>query len=179
MAKQLIILVLVLTVNLSSCGQNRTESKAKNFDSTLFQVDSSVFAVQPFDTAQYWEFKDCKPAKLTKADLIEIEKLLRTCIDDYNPEQERQYNETKTKDPNLKINVKDFIIDLKKYKRQYYAVTNSKGEKEVWVNCFCDTWKKNWRKELIFVLDGGNCFFNLKINLTKGEYYDLMVNGDA
>jgi len=79
----------------------------------------------------------------------------------------------------LKINVKDFVIDLKKYKRQYIAVINSKGEKEVWVNCFCDTWKKNWRKELIFVLDGGNCYFNLKINLTKGEYYDLMVNGDA
>ena len=88
MKRQLIILVLVLTVNLSSCGQNITESKTKNFDSTSFQVDSSVFAVLPFDTAQYWEFKDCKSAKLTNADLIEIEKLLRKCIDDYNPEQE-------------------------------------------------------------------------------------------
>ncbi len=170
---------MVLTVNLSSCGQNRTESKVKTFSSTSFQIDYSVFAVLPFDTAQYWELKDYKPAELTNADLVDIEKLLRKCIDNYNPEQERQYNETKTRNRSLKISVTDFIIDLKKYKRQYITVTNNKGEKEVWVHCFCNSGKKNWRKELIFVLDGGNCYFNLKINLTKGEYYDLMVNGDA
>jgi hypothetical protein len=25
------------------------------------------------------------------------------------------------------------------YRKQLIAVTNKKGEKEVWVNCFCDT----------------------------------------
>ena len=35
------------------------------------------------------------------------------------------------------------------------------------------------QKDLIFVNDGGNCYFNLKINLTTGQYYELMVNGDA
>jgi hypothetical protein len=30
-------------------------------------------------------------------------------------------------------------------------VTISKGEKEVWVNCFCNTWRKNWQKEFILV----------------------------
>jgi hypothetical protein len=179
MTRQLVILSLVLTVNLSSCRQNRTERKDKNLISTSFHVDHSVFAILPFDTTQNWVFKDSKPAELTNADLTEIEKLLREFIDCYNLEQERQYNETKTRYSSLEINPEDFIIDLKKYKRQYIAVTNNKGEKEVWVNCFCDTWKKNWRKELIFVLDGGNCYFNLKINVTKGEYYELMVNGDA
>lgn len=179
MTRPLIILVLVLTVNLSSCGQNRAERKDKNLISTSFKVAPSVFAILPFDTTQDWVFKDSKPAELTTADLAEIEKILREFIDSYNLEQERQYNETKTRNSSLEIDLKDFIIDLKKYKRQYIAVTNYKGEKEVWVNCFCDTWKKNWRKELIFVLDGGNCFFNLKINLTKGECYELMVNGDA
>jgi hypothetical protein len=37
----------------------------------------------------------------------------------------------------------------------------------------------DWRKELFDVMDGGNCFFELKINLTSGKYYDLNVNGDA
>ena len=27
--------------------------------------------------------------------------------------------------------------------------------------------------------DGGNCFFNVKVNLNTGQYYDLMVNGNA
>jgi len=179
MIRQLTILVLVLTFNLSSFGQKQVVSKDGFLSSTSLRIDTSTIAVLPFDTAQKWLFIDSKPVELTNADLTQIEKLLKECIDSYNPEQERQFNEIKTTDPNAKIYKKHFVIDLKRYKRQYIAVTNDKGEKVVWVNCFCDTWKKNWRKEVIFVLDGGNCYFNLKFNLTKGEYYELMVNGDA
>jgi hypothetical protein len=173
------LVILVLTVSLASCGQKRVERKDRVLNSTPLQVDTSVIAVLPFDTAQYWVFKDCKPAKLTNGDFLKIENLIRDCIDNYNPVQERNYNEITAKNPNLKIARNDFIINLTKYKRQYIAVTNSKGEKEVWINCFCDSWGKKWREELIFVLDGGNCYFNLKINLSHGEYYELMVNGDA
>lgn len=127
------------------------------------QVDTSFIAILPFDTAQYWVFKGCRPLVSTKADLAQIERLLRECIDNYNIEQARQNNDIKTKNPNLAIDKKDFVIDLAEYKRQYIAVTNDKGEKEVWINCFCDTWGKNWRKELIFVKDGGNYYFNLKL----------------
>ena len=56
---------------------------------------------------------------------------------------------------------------------------NSKGEKEVWVNCFCGQWDKSSRTNPVIVMDGGNCFFNLKINLTTGQYYELIVNGEA
>ena len=177
MVKQLAILVLVLTVSLSSYG--RVENKDRILRSTSIHVDTSVIAVLPLDTAGCWVFKDCKPAELTNGDLRQIEELLRKCIDNYNPEQKRQYNDIIVKRPGIKINKRDIIIDLKRYKRQYIAVTNNKGEKEVWVNCFCDTLVGNWRKELVFVLDGGNCFFNLKINLTTGEYYELIVNGVA
>jgi len=143
------------------------------------QVDTSVITVLPLDTAECWDFKDCKPAELTNGDLTQIEELLRKCIDNYNPGQEREFNEIKAKRPGIGINKRDFVIDLTRYKRQYIAVTNSKGEKEVWVNCFCATSINYWRKEVVFVFDGGNCYFNLKVNLTTGEYYELMVNGDA
>jgi hypothetical protein len=59
-------------------------------------------------------------------------------------------------------------------------VTNKKGEKEVWVNCFCDTWNSNrWKTEILFVEDGGNCYFNFRINLATKKYHDLGVNGEA
>ena len=35
------------------------------------------------------------------------------------------------------------------------------------------------KKVRIDVMDGGNCFFHLKVNIDKNEYYDFMVNGDA
>lgn len=179
MTRQLIILVLVLTVNLSCCGQKQVANKDGILSSTSLQIDTSEIAVLPFDTAQNWLFIDSKPVELTNADLTQIEKLLKECIDNYNPEQERQFNEIKTKDPSAKIYKKHFVIDLTRYKRQYIAVTNDKGEKVVWVNCFCNAMGYDWRKELFDVMDGGNCFFELKINLTTGKYYELNINGDA
>ena len=179
MKRQFITFIIILTVCLSSCSQKRTESKDETLDKNSFPVDISVIAILPFDTAQFWVFKGCQPATLTNSDLSEIEKLLRKCIDEYNPEQEIQYEKFKSNFPDSEIERNNFIIELSKYKRQYIAVTNKKGEKEVWVNCFCDTWDKNWKKGLIFVLDGGNCYFNLKINLTTGKYYEFMVNGNA
>jgi hypothetical protein len=73
------------------------------------------------------------------------------------------------------------VIDLKRYKRQYIGVTNEKGEKEVWINCFCidpHNPKMNWKKEFVMVKGGGNCYFNLKVNLTTKKYYDFDTNSD-
>lgn len=59
------------------------------------------------------------------------------------------------------------------------AALNKKGEKEVWINCFCVDVRRDWKKQIVEVYDGGNCFFNLKINLNKSQYYELSVNGEA
>lgn len=179
MTRQLTILTFVLIICLTSCGHIKTETKNKEQQQNVFNFDSSVFAILPFDTNQYWVFKDSKPSDLTNDDLQNIETILNKCINDYNPDQERQFKEINDKHPEYKLNKKNFTLDLTFYKRQYVAILNSKGEKEVWVNCFCGAGNQNWRKNLIFVKDGGNCYFNLKINLTTGHYYELMVNGNA
>ena len=179
MTVKLITLALVLTVFLSICGQRQVEKKDNVIRSTSLQLDTSLIAVLPLDTAQYWVFKDCKPVDLTNDDLIQIDKLLRECINNYNPEQERQFSEIKAKYPGHKFYKEHFVIDLKLYRRQYIAALNKVGEKEVWINCFCDKDEAYWKTETVEVLDGGNCFFNLKVNLKKGEYYELIVNGEA
>ena len=179
MTRQLTLLTFVFTICLTSCGQTKTKTQYIERQKNDYTFDSSIVAILMFDTTEYWVFKDSKPMDLTSDDLQKIETILNKCINDYNPEQERQFKEINDKHPEYKLDKKNFTIDLTRYKRQYVAVINSKGEKEVWVNCFCHTWNKNWKTNLIIVNDGGNCYFNLKINLTTGQYYELMVNGDA
>lgn len=179
MTKLLTVIILILTISMMSCVQTKTQTVNKEQQQYTKADDTSLIAVFPFDTTLFWVFKESKPTELTNVDLIKIETILNKCINAYNPEQERQFLEISKKHPRYKLNKKNFCIDLTRYKRQYVAVLNSKGEKEVWVNCFCDPWDSDWRKYLIIVKDGGNCFFNLKINLTTGNYYNLIVNGDS
>lgn len=71
-------------------------------------------------------------------------------------------------------------IDLQKYnyRTQLIAVRNKNGEKEVWVNSFCEIWGgERWKTQIMSVDDGGSCYFNFKINLTTKKYYNLEVNG--
>ena len=74
---------------------------------------------------------------------------------------------------------KESLLPSTNYKRQYFPVINSKGEKEVRVNCFCGQADFDWKKEELMVCDGGNCFFNFVINLKTKKYYDLIINGEA
>lgn len=179
MNKKTTLLTLILTICLTSYGHAKTENTYKEQEQNVPNVDTSIVAIIPFDTTQIWIFQDSKPTDLTNDDLQKIEPILNKCVQDYNHDQERQFKEIMDKHPEYKLDKKNFIIDLTQYKRQYVAILNSKGEKEVWVNCFCNTWNSAWKKEIIFAKDGGNCYFNMKINLTTGQYYQLVVNGDA
>ena len=179
MTRQLTILTLTLTICLTSFGQTNIKSQNHEKQSNAIQVDTSVIAILPFDTNSHWIFKDGKNITLSADELLTVEDILKKCITNYNPDQEKQFEKINKEHPEYKLDKKHFVIDLTKYKRQYVAIINSKGEKEVWVNCFCNTRDKNWKTNLVFVIDGGNCYFNLKINLTTGQYFELMVNGDA
>jgi hypothetical protein len=179
MKRPLILLFLfILTICFSSCGLTKETSKYNKSKNTC-AFDTSVVVILPFDTIQYWVFKGCKPSDLSNNDLKKIKTILDKCISDYNSGQEKQFKELNEKHSEYKLNKQNFIIDLTGYKRQYVGVLNTKGEKEVWVNCFCETRNQDWKKNIIFVKDGGNCYFNLKINLTTDKYYELIVNGDA
>jgi hypothetical protein len=124
-------------------------------------VDTNNITIIPVDTTDKWQprFKISKTAELTIEDFREVEILLTKCL--------------KTNDRNL---------DLEKYKRQYVVYINLKGEKEVYVNCFCSGNNNEfsyWKKHLVEVLDGGECFFNVTVNLTTHKYGFLYINGYA
>ena len=112
-----------------------------------------------------------KTIELTKADLKLIDDLLNEAVNGFNERQEKRRRAGDTFGS---------FIDLKKYKRQYIPQENKNGTREVWVNCFCRSHDdKKWKNEIVMVMDGGSCFFNLKINLTKKQYLIFTVNGLA
>ncbi len=79
------------------------------------------------------------------------------------------------KSQHVKLN---YINNPQNYYQQLIAVINSKGEKVVWVNCLCTVENDpDWKTRIIEVLDGGACYFQIKVNLTNKIAYDLTVNG--
>ena len=161
---------------LSSC---ELKSNNKHVQQSLAAIDSSNYAVLKFDTNDTWLFDDATPSNLEQSEIEEIDSILKLCIDTFNINQQLHFNRISNSHPDYNLKVDDFIVNLSRYRRQYFPVINSEGHKEVWVNCFCNDFDKNWRNEMLIVFDGGNCYFNLIINLTTKTFYRFMVNGDA
>ena len=67
---------------------------------------------------------------------------------------------------------------LNDYKRQYVGVIID--EKQViYGNFFCSDTGTDWNKEWVFVLDGGDCFFQLQFDVESRTFTGLTVNGEA
>jgi hypothetical protein len=68
--------------------------------------------------------------------------------------------------------------NLKKYKRLYVGFENYKGDKILWINFVWDKEKELLlSKEIIHVLDGCSYYWNIKVNISTGEVFDLNING--
>ncbi len=171
-----VLLVLCCLMSFS-CEQNNSASKSQvinksNISDTIsikqLSFDTSKIAFLPIDTANPWIFKEATSLSLTNQDLEVIDKLLSACIKVHNDKQEtkKEFSE---------------YIDLKKYRRQYVSFIDSKGEKKVYVNCFCISDFVHefdyWKRTLVEVDDGGSCFFHVTINLSRHEYEQLFTNG--
>ena len=154
--------LLVLSTSCTSSGKITIDD-----DYHYGNNESIDFVILHHDPNDRWLFlENVIPVELTETDLKNINRLLQEAVNDYN----------KVKDSWEKD------IELSKYNRQYVATKNENGDKEVFVNCFRnERIRKNeyWKTGLVVVMDGGNYFFKLKINLTKSTYYDFFVNGHA
>ncbi len=135
------------------CSLSCTTPKPVNYD---YQESYMIIGYQE----KYNIFKNSKPTELNEQEISNLNRILEDALS--------QYNLSKTSK-----------FDLNDYKRQYVPVINDLGEKEVWINCLCNQNNENWKNGIILVEDGGSCYFNLKINLSKSKYYDLIINGDA
>ena len=153
--------ILIFTLlNRASCQEAcvKQDKKVIHNQKMALIYDTSKTAIITPKIIYNWLFDSkCKPAKLLQTEINEVEDIYTKCL----------------------LANRDLLLTSNKYKKQLVVVLNPKGEKEIWINCFCRVTNNNWKKEIILVDDGGNCFFSLKINLTKRVYYNLQINGDA
>ena len=180
--------IIILLVTISGCTRTNDSSQAMvDKVDTLIVTDNIVldsldFNILKYDTSYHYIFpNEFKGTDLSEKEVKECEALLVAYIANYNTgEARRRFDEVTRENPDLKFNLDDFTIDLKDYGRQFIAGISDNGTKIVFVNCFCEPEKFNSRnKELVFVSDGGNCFFNFKVNLTEKKIFDFMENGVA
>ncbi len=127
-------------------------------------TDSSHYTILSYDKSTDWMFVHGTATSLNKKELADLHTLLVISVAQHN---------RATKDAAFQIH------HLEQFYSQYTPVGNAKGQKEVFVNAFCEAPSQDWRHEQILVQDGGNCYFQIKINLTTGAGYDCSVNGDA
>lgn len=158
-----------LTIALISCGQSQTKKTDEIVITKNAQVDTSKTAIIAFDKNLEFPFDSSfNPTTLTQHELHNIDSLLVACVTDYNKSLDKDHKEW------------SIPLNNNNYFKQIIAVTNKKGQKEVWVNCFCVTMDNNkWKRDILIVEDGGNCYFNFKINLATMIFFDLRVNGVA
>ncbi len=168
--KYLILLVIVFEFS---------EVNSQTMINEKLNIDNSKVVILEFKPNDYWIFKKATSIKLNNNEISKIEKTLHKIVENYNFDQRQKFKEYQTKNPNGTLKLSQLTIDLSNYKRQYIAVKNEKGEKEVWINMLCHDLLGKWQTEIVDVCDGGNCYFNFKINLTKNIYYELMFNGVA
>ena len=175
-------LILTILIIISGCEQQAEKKKTAETETkeTVEKVTESNFTILQFDQNWYWIFKNVKPTELTQAEIDEIEQILKNVIAENNQNQKENLKNHNEEYPKYQLTETGFELDLNRgYYRQYVPVINENGEKEVWINFFCSIMKDNWKTDLLMVRDGGNCFFNIKVNLTKKESSDLRINGSA
>ncbi len=153
--------------------------KNNSMQKNELQIDNSKIAIIAFKPEYNWLFKNAITTDLTNKDISKIEKTLESLVLKYNNEQKKVFAIYLAKKTGGDLTLERLTINLLNYKRQYIAIKNEKGEKEVWINMFCRNSFGDWKKVIIDVSDGGNCYFNFKINLNTNKYYGLMFNGEA
>jgi hypothetical protein len=175
-------LIFIILISISSCNGKKytTEINQTENTQTEFKLAESDYVILPFNSNWHWVFKNVKPTELTQSELIEIEEILKIAIIENNKDQKIGLIEHNKKYPKYQWTETGYELKLDRFKRQYVPIINDKGQKEVWINFFCDGFgADNWKTEIVQVEDGGNCYFNIKINLETKEYYELGINGNA
>src|SRR6266568_461067 len=71
------------------------------------------------------------------------------------------------------------IDDPHRYLRQYVAIDQA-GKQRIFINAFCINQAANpneWHKHLVFVVDGGACFWHALYDPAAQKFSDLEING--
>jgi hypothetical protein len=162
-----IISLLTVTVTImASCGQLKDASD--NPKHVITVVENERYVV--IESDPYAELIDPKAETYHPEDkeIAEVLELWAKAVEQHN-------NSEMVKAVAAEMLV---ILDPDKYYRQLVPAKVD-GKCIFFVNSICDPHGDDWKQELILVKDGGSCYFQMKINLTKKETYEFTINGNG
>jgi hypothetical protein len=156
--KILLGLILFLTACASQPARNTEGKNCVAFSADKARADQMLNWLFPGEAdAEYWS--------PTKADVRAIESGLPAYL------QENKSAFYMTDAPVWE--------QLDEYNSQYVGIV-LEGRKIIYASYLCrigeDT---HWKEDFIFVADGGACYFKFKFDTSTGEFFDLLVNGEA
>ena len=67
---------------------------------------------------------------------------------------------------------------LDEYQRQYIGLERG-GKEIIYGNFFCDNGGVDWRQKFLFMIDGGECYFQVEYDVESGLFIKLRINGEA
>lgn len=174
-------LIFIFLILISSCKEKtKTEqNRILTKPGSQFELDKNNYSILTIEPKNDWIFKNGTLSDLSQSELIEAEKILKQAVKKNNEIQKQNLKIHNEKYPENKWTETGYELDLKKFQRQYWPVINEKGEKVVWINFFCSDNEPISTDNIVMVMDGGNCYFNIKINLTNKTYSELSINGYA
>jgi len=152
-----LLLIVTCLFSIIATGQTTVHSVVDTSLYTILNYDSSV------EMAMDEKFNKAKPTTLSIAEINGMERLIDSSYEDYNKRNTHR----------------QLVAPLSAYRRQYVAVLNSQGQKEVWINFFCSSFNLDWKHHVLIVDDGGVGFFQLRINLSNRKVGELIPNGVA
>ncbi|MDP4208039.1 MAG: hypothetical protein Q8928_04410 [Bacteroidota bacterium] len=174
--KNIVIIVLSGLIGFSCNNKGRQSESALYLDSIAKEKQRITFIN---DTSQIkWFIKDQRSFWTPSKDQIsEIDSILVKAI----REQTKPYHKL--------LNVNTF----KDFYRQYVCCVLANGDSIVYINAICRVgdhpvedkngklfFKRNdWQHDIIHVMNGGDCFWQIWINYSKKNYKYLIVNGLA
>ncbi len=186
-------LLIIGTLFLSSCSQESNPAHVEKQEEPIHYIDvidTSRITIIPLSNVSWLKEAD-RQANLSILELHQIDSLLILAAEDYNANVKKEHEELMafyrddaefmgTEFIERPFPEDNLIRDLSSYRRQYVPYYNNEGEKIVTVYCHCLSFSLGkWQYEVLQINDGGNCHFDVVINLTKKTYERVWVNGYA
>jgi hypothetical protein len=155
--KYTLFVLFLFTANVH--GQDLSFIKDKKFSGYIVAKEHFVFKSIENQQARYTPSMD----DVRKAEII------LTCNEKYLKDNQG------SKLPDYPVIYKN----LRKYVRQYVGFIDKAGDMIIWINLVSEKKAKHDKvgQDIIDVEDGGSYYWSVCINITKGNIFDMRVNG--
>lgn len=113
--------------------------------------------------------KDTKSWEISKKDFVLIDSLLQS-------KSLMSTTETINGIEPFKRKIHESLLN--NYYKQYIPYIDKNGDRILYINAACHK-AENWETDLIIFRDGGDCYWNVKVNLNQKIMYEFGVNSIA